>query len=171
MKNLLYVGVLILSMLFSCNRTEQKKTNNLVPKEDTIAIKVDTIIGSFHITYTIRDNDNVVSRQSITSKGDSILLEYADRSVFLDLICNGQTILSNQEINRQTFKSIIPKDEIEEFQLWFFGIKKVDDEGVLFNVNICIPDTDICYFIALHISKNGDFIVSQIEQDEDETDD
>jgi len=186
-KLLLYIEVLILFIFFSCDREKQRNVSNLGYKRDSIeryevvsedvnkrkniihfdAIKVDTIIRDFHISYTIQDNDDIISRQSITCEGDSILLEYADRSVFLNLICNGQTILSNKEINKQTFKSIISKDKIEEFQLWFFGIKEVEDEGVLFNINICIPDTDMCYFLALHISKKGNFLVSEIEMEEE----
>jgi len=176
-------------ILFSCNRTEQKNTNSSLKDTVTInqclsvdtidkkniahfdAIKIDTIISNYNISYLIRDNDDIISRQAVTSKGDSILLEYADRSVFISLTYNGQAILSNKEINKQTFASIIPKNEIKQYQLWLFYIKKVEVEGVLFNVNICMPDTDICYFIALYIAKSGDFTISKIEQYEDETDD
>lgn len=185
MKNLsVYIEVLILFMLFSCSKTAQRNTNNQKSIKDSInqivsgniiekknithfnTIEIDTVMGDFRISYIIRDNNNVISRQSITSKGDSILLEYADRSVFLDIVYNEQTILSNKEINKDTFKSIIIENEIKQYQLWFFGIKRVEEEGILFNVNICIPDTDMCYLIALYISKNGNFIISEIEMDE-----
>lgn len=127
-------------------------------------IRHDTIIGDFFISYIVRDNDNIINKQIIYGEGDTVLLEYADRSVFLDLKHgSGQTILSNKEINKYTFESIVPQDDINQYQLWYFGIEKVDKEGVLFDLNVCIPDTDICYSIELYISKDGDITMSEIE--------
>lgn len=128
-------------------------------------IMLDTIIGDFFISYIVKDNDDIINDQIIYgTTGDTVQVEYADRSVFLDLKHrNGQTILSNKEINKYTFKSIVPQDGINQYQLWYFGIEKVDEEGVLFDLNICKPDTDNCYSIELYISKDGDITMSGVE--------
>ncbi|MFV0538641.1 MAG: DUF4738 domain-containing protein [Dysgonomonas sp.] len=175
---ILIVGIML---FFSCNGAVQKDADKSVFGGDSIkqsisendvahfdAIGVDTVIGDFHISYVKKDNENIIRRQSVTGDGESVLLKYADSSVFLDIHEGGRTILSNKEINKFTFKSIIPKDEIEQYQLCFFEIEKVTNEGVLFVLNICIPDTDICYFFELNVSKNGDFIVTEIEPNEEE---
>lgn len=175
---ILIVGVML---FFSCNGTIQKDADKSALGGDSIkqsisendvvhfdAIGVDTVIGDFHISYVNKDNNNIIRRQAVTGEGDSVLLEYADRSVFLNIHEGRRTILSNKEINKFTFKSIIPKEEIEQYQLWFFQIKKVTNEGVLFELNICIPDSDICYFFELNITKNGDFTVTEVDPNEEE---
>lgn len=144
-----------------------EKTENIIANREIVhseTIMHDTIIGDFFISYVIRDNDDFISKQVIFGTGDTVQVDYADRSVFLDLRhSNGQAILSNKEINKYTFKSIVSQDDITQYQLWAFRIKKVEEEGVLFYLNICIPDTDICYFIDLYISKEGDITMSEIE--------
>ena len=64
------------------------------------SIMHDTIIGSFFISYIVKDNNDIINKQVIFGTGDTAQVEYADRSVFLDLKhIKGQTILSNKEIN------------------------------------------------------------------------
>lgn len=128
--------------------------NKNVVRNETILC--DTIIGNFHISYIIVDNDDIVKTQ---------FYEYADQSVFLWLKHNdGQTIVSDTEINKYTFASIIPKNEINQYQIVYFRIKKVEEDKVIFDLNICVPDTDWCYPIELSISKNGDILMSEREQ-------
>lgn len=127
-------------------------------------ISHDTIIGDFYISYIVRDNDDIVYKQIIYDEGDTVKTVFADRSAFIDLRNkDGKIILSNKEINRYTFQSIIPRDIINQYQLWYFGIEKVDKEGVLFDLNVCIPDTDNCYSFDLHVSKEGKITISQTE--------
>lgn len=162
MKNLITVADTVSSEL-SENIIENR---NIVHFE---SIMHDTIIGDFFISYIIRDNNDIISKQVIFGTGDTAQVEYADRSVFLDLKHRkGQTILSNKEINKYTFKSIVPQDEINQYQLWAFRIMEVEEEGILFYLNICKPDTDICYFIDLYISKDGDITMSEIEPEEED---
>lgn len=183
-----YISTLVLFASFSCNSEMKQKdientrfivdstklniSKNSIQKDNVVhfdTIKCDTIIGDLSISYIIRDNNNTITKQVITSEGDSILLVYADRSVFLNLKqSDGRMILSRKEINKYTFKSILSNEDLNQYQLWFFSIKNVDKDGVLFNVNVCIPDTDICYCAELHILKNGNFIISKREFDEED---
>jgi hypothetical protein len=193
----IYIGVLALFTIFSCNKAKQKNekkedfvTMNPVVTEDTIekkhtthfdviddikmvdrvgfgAMKGDTIVGKFKVSYMVRDNYNdVINQKAIDGLGDTILLIYPNSTAFVDITYDGQVILSNKAITKYTFNPIIPQDVIEQYQLWYFGIEKVDEDGILFSVNICIPDTSVCYPIWLYISKSGKFTMWEAELDE-----
>lgn len=127
-------------------------------------IKVDTIIGDVHISYLIKDNENIVSTTSFDDKGNVSITSYADRSVFISLRKNNKNILLNKEIKKTDFISIIPRKEINKYKLSSFQITKVDNEGVIFFVNICVPDTDNCFALNLVISNDGTFSVKQIDE-------
>lgn len=140
---------------------KSKDKNNIVHFSP---IKVDTIIGDIHISYLIRDNENIVSTTSFDDKGNVSTTSSADRSVFISLRKNNKNILLNKEIKKTDFISIIPRKEINKYKLSSFQITKVDNEGVIFFVNICVPDTDNCYALNLVISNDGAFTIKQIDE-------
>lgn len=169
MKKLLIWVIFLFFILPSHGKNKMNSSSTNIVCFPTI--QQDTIIGNYFISYLIKDNDNIISRQGITSEGDTILLKYPDRSVILNLKRkdNGDTILSNKEINKYIFESLIPKeDDINQYQLWFFEIKNVDVDKVTFDLNICIPDTDICYFFNLCVSDDGNITITEIELNEEE---
>lgn len=151
------------------NTLVNKKKEKPIDKNNFVhdnPIKVDTIIGEYQISYIIQDNDEIISKQSIDSEGNSLLFKYADRSVFLSFKKKDKIILYNKEIRKKDFISIIPKEEISKYQLWFFQVKSVNNKGLIFSVNICMPDTDICYPIELFISNKGEFTMTEINEGE-----
>jgi hypothetical protein len=125
--------------------------------------RCDTIIGNYRVAWIIRDNDEIIENQYTTEDGP-LYIRYADRSVYLWLEYNGKTVLSNKEINKHTFASIIPRDEISKYQLWHFGIENITEDEISFDLNICMPDTDICYRIKLCVSKDGEISMTELEQ-------
>jgi len=129
-------------------------------------VKVDTIIGDIHISYIIRDNDGIVSTLSYDDNGKGEITNFADRSVFINLKRGNKNILSNREIKKPDFASIIPKNEIGKYHLCYFGIKRIENNGATFLLNICKPDTDICYGIELLISNQGVFTFKEIDEGE-----
>jgi len=140
---------------------KSKDKNNIVHFSQ---IKVDSIIGDIHISYIIRDNQNIVSTSSFDDKGNASITNFADRSVFISLRKNNKNILLNKEIKKTDFLSIIPRKEINKYKLSSFQITKVDNECVIFFVNICVPDTDNCYALNLVISNDGAFTIKQIDE-------
>ncbi len=127
-------------------------------------IRCDTLVGNFQISYVVVNNGEVISTRPVTDE-DPITIDYTDNSVFLWLKRDdGKVIMSDREINKHSFASIIPHDEIEQYQLWRFRIKRVEKHDLFFDVDICVPETDLCYFIELGISEEGEVSMSEIEQ-------
>lgn len=141
-------------------------TDNKIDDNRLAILKIDTTMECFQIYYLIKENEDTICKTGVDSKGNSLLLKYPDRSVFLTLKQDGNTILSNKEILKKDFESIIPHEEIKNYQLWSFTINDVDEQRVYFHVNICIPDTDLCYLIELSISSEGKFSLQEIDEGE-----
>lgn len=122
----------------------------------------DTLIGG-HLSYVVVNNGEVITTQPYGDEGP-MTIEYADNSVFIWLKSNdGKAILTDKEINKYSFASIIPQGEIGQYQLWRFSIKEADEHGGQFSVNICVPETDLCYFIDLYVSKDGEIAMTEME--------
>ncbi len=68
--------------------------------------------------------------------------------------------------NKYDFSTIIPLEEISQYQLWAFHIRKVQEKGTSFFINICIPDTDICYPIDLFVGEEGITMKEIFEEEE-----
>lgn len=107
---------------------------------------VDTIVGRFHISYTVSDNEDIVAAKHYLT---------ADRSIVLSVEREGKPLVSNKEIRKHDFDSIIPPNIITKAQLWNGFIWEHNDENVVVFINICIPDTDICHPILLSINSMG----------------
>jgi hypothetical protein len=137
---------------------------NEIDSSHSAILKVDTVIGNFQISYFIKENEDIIYKKSVDSTGDSLLLKYLDRSVFLSLKQNNNIIFSNKEIQKKDFDSIISCEEIKKYQLYSFNIKNVDEHNISFYVNICIPDTDLCYLIELFISEDGKVTLEEVSQ-------
>jgi hypothetical protein len=135
--------------------------------EAIIPIKsVDTIIANFHIRFVVSNSGEIIKKSGIDSNGRSLSFEYEDRQVLLDITENDNVIVSRKKISKYDFSSIIPVEEIKEYQLWAFHIRKVQENGITFFVNVCIPDTDICYPIELFVSEDGLSMKEILEEDE-----
>lgn len=127
-------------------------------------VKIDILIENIHISYIVQDNEGIVSSLSYNNKSKPEITYFADRSVFINLKRGSKNILSNREIKKTDFTSIIPKNEIGKYQIGYFGIKSIENNGVTFSLNICKPDTDICYPLELFISNQGVFTFKVIDE-------
>lgn len=112
----------------------------------------DTIVHPFHITYTIHDNDDIVFTDRYAT---------ADRSLILSVNRAGKSLVSNKEIRKQNFDSIIPQGFIDKAQLYAGIIWNYDNTHVEILINICIPDTDICCPVLLSIDSLGHFTAKE----------
>lgn len=192
MKHLFYYIFLICILVASCKNGKKdanvnitsvaQDTASLEQKEEaeplircpdviyTEDIVVDTIIHNFHISFVVKNNNSIIYYRNIDSDGDSVKYNYADMSAFLTLKFEDKTLIKNQEINKYTFKSYIPKETIESYELVSFTIKKVNDHEILFDAFFCMPDTDVCYPMEVLISKNGKVVLRENETFYDSTD-
>ena len=100
---------------------------------------VDTVLHQFHLLYKMQDNDGVV-----------LSVERA-----------GKSLISNKEIRKQDFDSIIPREFFDKVQLHTGFIWEHNDENIVILINICVPDTDLCIPILLSIDSLGRFFAKE----------
>ncbi|MDR0894652.1 MAG: hypothetical protein LBN06_05050, partial [Prevotellaceae bacterium] len=63
--------------------------------------------------------------------------------------------------------SYIDKDEIYKYGIGHFSIEFVSEDSICFYLNVCMPDTDICYDFNLHIAKSGKVNIKELISEED----
>lgn len=169
--------------LVSCNTVKENKDglqssadSNKVEKQLTVSSKsnriylkkfsLDTLVSDNHILYQSNDlKDSVVSK-TYDDTGKSSTSVYSDRSVSLK-IQKGSKLLFEKEINKHDFKSIIPIKEMPSYMISSFSFERVIDNGYLFSLLICKPETDICYPIELIISNDGIMHSKELEESEE----
>ncbi|RHO50383.1 DUF4738 domain-containing protein [Tannerella sp. AM09-19] len=63
----------------------------------------------------------------------------------------------------------ISKEKIAKYSICSCNVDSVDkNERIFFNINLCMPDTDICYWFELSISNKGNIEIKDTTSDEDE---
>ena len=184
MKRFYFYLMILVVFITSCNNSETKKvaTNNIKVSKDTVdtimakpeqkqplvndkiihesPIHVDTIINKYHISYILKDNDEII----INNSG----AVFAGREVLLEIKYDGRRIL-NQKIDRTDFSSYIPSKEIKNFSILRFRLERVEkDNSLIFWVNICVPDSDYCYQFELNVSSNGSVKTKEIDYEYEE---
>jgi hypothetical protein len=151
------------------NLVANERKNDSIDRNNVVhfnTVKVDTIIEDIHISYVVRDNNGIVSARSYDDKRNPVITNYADRSVFISLKRNNKNILSNREIKKTDFRSIISNKKINKYNITSFQIETITKKGISFFVNICIPDTDICYPLDLFVSNEGVFTIKEKNEGE-----
>lgn len=113
---------------------------------------VDTVLHQFHLLYKMQDNDGVVVTDHYA---------IADRSIVLSVERAGKSLISNKEIRKQDFDSIIPREFFDKVQLHAGFIWEHNDENIVILINICVPDTDLCIPILLSIDSLGRFFAKE----------
>jgi len=132
------------------------------------SIKMDTSIGDVHITYKVQDNKNIVSTTKYDHNGNKTIKNFADRSVILSVSRKGKSILSNKEIRKTDLISAIPHNEITKYCISGIEISTINDSGVNFTVDICVPNDFNCHTLNLLVANDGALIVKSLEHyDED----
>ncbi|MDD2244973.1 MAG: DUF4738 domain-containing protein [Dysgonamonadaceae bacterium] len=188
MKKIYFYLVVLFLTLTSCNSSGAKKSfkNDVIVSSDTIdktnqvqsffkkrvlgsnPIKRDTTINSYHVSYIIQDNDDVITTLPITDGKGLDTVYYAGREIILDVKYLKDNIL-HEKINRDFFNSYLSKEEIEKFSISYFNLDRVDNnEKIFFSISLCIPETDICYWFELSVSNKGDIEIKDTTSDEDE---
>jgi len=155
-------------------RDDTKKNNTPAIKSSVVniihaeLIKMDTSIGDVHITYKVQDNKNIVSTTKYDRKGNKTVKDYADRSVILSVSRKGKSILKNKEIRKTDLISAIPYNEITKYCISGIEISTIDDYGVNFTVDICVPNDFNCRKLNLLVENDGLLIVKRLDgYDED----
>lgn len=166
-----------LIVVLSCN--ENKKSNEIINNQVNDSIKkeistklienpnknnsilLDTLLNGFLIR---------IEKISRNSEGkDSIRKNMVlDDNEFKLIIKNKNKDVLNKIFKKEFFSNIIPYDEMKFYHFSVFIFDRIDKENLLFFINICKPDTDICYPIQMTIDKNGNIETLELDDELDE---
>ncbi|MFR1236117.1 MAG: DUF4738 domain-containing protein [Barnesiella sp.] len=133
------------------SRIEQK--NNDISYWEPI--KVDTVIEDYYVSYVIINNADTVVNTVNYGKGEFTVFKFLDVSVYLNVMYKSRIIMHNKEFTKFFFDNIIPLKDINKYSIVSFYINGITSGEISFSLNICIPDSDICYPISLSINNDG----------------
>lgn len=164
--NAVKTDVAVLSDTINAKKEEQSFVEKPVFGSDTI--KRDTTINCFYVSYIIQDNDDIIETFPIVDGKGLDTVCYAGREIILDVKYKNENILQ-KKIKRDFFNSYIPKSEIDKYSIYYFKLNRVDKGNrMFFDISLCVPETDICYWFELSISNNGDIEIKDTTLDDDE---
>lgn len=140
--------------------------NDTVPQKPSLegmtpigdpSFRRDTTVNDYHISYVAQDNEEEVIYYSEDHY-------FVGREIIMDIKYLNDSVL-HKKLTRDFFSSYIPKEEIEKYSIHYFSLDSVGHNGnVYFYLNVCQPDTDICYSFQLSVSRTGDIEIRKLEE-------
>ena len=121
---------------------------------------VDSIIGDYQISYKylINANELIPSSYTIEQTGDT--LYYAETDILLCLKKN-DVIYFSKKISKTDFCPFLEKKDIPRYSINKMLIEEIKNDSVSLFVNLCIPDTDICYDFIVIIRDDGSMNIKE----------
>ena len=140
-------------------RSMQKKERHAFEGE-----KQDTVINNIHISYTIQDNDEIITTTYRTGKLDTLF--YPGTEVILDVKYPQEDVVY-KKIDRTFFALYIPRTEMTKYSVSYFKLVRVNNNELIFSVSLCMPDSDVCYWFELFVTNTDDIKIKEIIEDYD----
>lgn len=171
--------LLLLYLLFICscgspNRKQVEIQNSSIDRIDSLMANeiikynvVDTVINDYSINHYTFDTTDSIPLNIVSEDNDTLL--FASSNIVLCIKEQLDTIFYT-EFSRYDFSEYIVDDEIQRYSLvglWFVGM---NENEFIFNTNLCIPDTDLCYDFNIIISLDGECIIRELQIPESEKD-
>lgn len=147
----------------SVKPTQVERTHKVIHFE---SVNVDSVIGRYRVLYKMQDNGQLVTTYPITDGKGKDTVFYASQDIILTINKYGKNIILNRKIQRDDFRSFIPKNEISKYCISNFKITDVTTTGIKFSINFCVPDTDVCYWFELIVSDNGNVKINEVIEKE-----
>ena len=79
----------------------------------------------------------------------------------------GKSVLSNKEIRKTDLISAFPNNEITKYCISSIEISTIEDFGINFTVDICVPNDFNCRTLNLLVENDGSLIVKPLNGYED----
>lgn len=187
MKRKMYYLVLFLSLLYSCsnergkNESEPQFVQEIVAPKESVQIPlattgdkekeakyiypryaVDSIIGEYHIFYeTLINIKELIPTSSVAEvTGDTLYFAGTDIQLYLE---KNQKRFFQKRITRDDFSKYIGNGDFSKYSIGRMYIEGVKGDSICFSLNLCKPDTDICYDFEVFIRDNGDLIINEVD--------
>lgn len=127
---------------------------------------MDSIIGSYHVSYRSQENREMVTTHPITGGKGKDTVSFYCQDVFLKINKEGKGIILDRKIQRNDFKLFIPENEISNYTLSNFSIKEVRNNEIVFDISFFIPESDIYYSFELTVLDNGNLKINEVLEEE-----
>jgi hypothetical protein len=98
--------------------------------------------------------------------GDTIT--FFDHEIRIQILDKNQQVFHEWKIEKELFDDIIPEEEMPFYQISICHLEATEELYWLFFVNICQPESDICYPIELKIFTNKTISCKEIEVSDEE---
>ncbi|MBE6284389.1 MAG: DUF4738 domain-containing protein [Mediterranea massiliensis] len=138
---------------------ESESIENLIKKN--IYHITDTAIDRYTINYYSFDRDEVISQKAYYENDIIDTISFPTRNITLNIKFENE-LFFQKEFSRNDFSEFFSSDDLKDFtihRLWFHGI---NNGKLLFEINLCVPDTDACVDFEIVIDKNGDYDINEI---------
>ena len=121
---------------------------------------VDSVIGNFRIKYRIYENED---RLPMTNPPKGETVYYAGSDIELAVDYNEKNVL-NALIKKDYFKDYFfgYGIDITKYSISSLSILSVEKEVLNLELQICIPDTDLCCYFILKIDNEGTMNIEEL---------
>jgi hypothetical protein len=115
----------------------------------------DTIIDDYTISSILSGDTGYTIKKSWIDN-DTAIDKYPNQKACIILKKNS-TIFYENCFTKYSFPSILLEEKnIQNYILVYYRFDRIENDNIIFYTSICIPDTDICYFLDVSISsKDG----------------
>jgi hypothetical protein len=139
-------------------------------KAGTLVRQIDTVFDNIACNIGVYESEELLTIEAITGEGEIVSYQYPEIFFVLELTVNGVNVLQDKIITKDFFRTKISEQEISKRQLYSIWVDRITDESIFFQLNLCVPDSDNCYYLYLSVSTKGDVQFEIIDVDYDEWD-
>ena len=122
---------------------------------------VDSVIGNFRLKYRIYENEDRLPNSN-PSIGEKVYY-FVDTDIELSVDYNEKNVL-NRLIKKDTFEDYFLGYgiDIAKYSISSLSILSVEKEVLNLELQICIPDTDLCCYFILKIDNEGTMNIEEL---------
>lgn len=146
----------------SCSITNVKTKDTIVAYPNIIGDitkSIDTTLNErYRVLYTLHDNNEIIAVYPFVEGKGIDTIYYAGRACHLSILdIERNHTLIDTEIDNSYFYNILPQSKLASYSICYLKLLYNDEmhNTIVFSINLCIPDSDICYDFLLDVSYDG----------------
>lgn len=143
--------------------TSEASAHAFEPKNEVVQIiqelqKRDTVVVAgetrYHCYMQVNPTTYQVLKADYNDAGVGVSKVYYDNIVHV-AVYNGATKLYSSDFRKHDFVKFVPEEIMKQSILSDIVYTSCNTEGVLFQAQICVPESAVTYLVNINISKNG----------------
>jgi hypothetical protein len=138
------------ALMFS-NKAPQALNQNVLIKRDTI---VNHANNRYHCYVQINPTTYKVYKSTYNDEGVEVDNIYYDNIIHISIF-NGANKLFSRDFHKQDFSHKVPDEFLSQSILSDMVFDKIDNKGIYYNAQLCIPDNPSSYVVSVFIDYQG----------------